>query len=155
MCSVTDRLERIMRLRGSSWTQLGESCGVDRRTIFAWRGNRWRNARLDAMLRIASELRVPLGWIVGETLDPSLDSKLSRSETMDSILEAVAEESGIELEELEGPSRRRAISRARKEACRRLYMTGRYTLDEIGERLGGRDHSTVLYLVRQAEAELV
>jgi len=52
--------------------------------------------------------------------------------------------------DIRGRSRVRVVSQARAAVARRAYETGLVTLDTIGAELGGRDHSTVRYLIIQA-----
>ncbi len=69
-----------------------------------------------------------------------------RSElTADQIIEAVANHFGITVSELHGRSRRRVVARPRQIAMYLMREETEASLPQIGERLGGRDHTTVLY----------
>lgn len=71
--------------------------------------------------------------------------------SFDRVLEVVANHYGIRAGDIAGKRRHRAIALARQTALllgRRL--TG-HNLEALGGMVGGRDHSTVLYLIRQAE----
>lgn len=77
--------------------------------------------------------------------DPTLGKGISRytcgAEAM-AILEAVAAEHGLTVEQITERTRARAKVHALQDAMSRLWATGRYNLTSIG-RLLGRDHSTV------------
>lgn len=65
--------------------------------------------------------------------------------TFEDVLFAVASHYGIDPDELTGRARSRDVSGARQVA---MYLAYKYTnasLQQIGEALGGRNHSTVLY----------
>lgn len=88
-----------------------------------------------------------------ETISPILSSPRTRGEITDeAIFELVCEEMKVSLEELRGDSRRRDISQARQ-IC--MYLLRKYTqlsLPKIGQALGGKDHTTVLYAIEKIEA---
>lgn len=74
--------------------------------------------------------------------------------SFDRILQAVAERFGVRPGDITGAGRTRQVARARQAALllgRRLTGHG---LVALGGMVGGRDHSTVLYGIRQAEARL-
>jgi chromosomal replication initiator protein len=74
--------------------------------------------------------------------------------SFDRIVQAVADRYGLRPGDLSGKRRHREVARARQIALllgRRL--TG-HSLDALGGMIGGRDHSTVLYSIRQAEGRL-
>ncbi|MEK7415728.1 MAG: DnaA/Hda family protein [Planctomycetota bacterium] len=74
--------------------------------------------------------------------------------SFDRILQAVADHYGVRAGDITGSGRVRHIARARQAALllgRRL--TG-HSLEALGGMVGGRDHSTVLYSIRQAEIRL-
>jgi chromosomal replication initiator protein len=69
--------------------------------------------------------------------------------TIDVILSAVAESTGISVTEITGDKRSRAIVEARHLA---MYLARELTdssLPKIGERIGNRDHTTVLHAVEK------
>lgn len=71
--------------------------------------------------------------------------------TVSAIKEHVARCYGVRVSDLDSPSRHRLVSRPRHVA---MYLSRRLTgasLPRIGERFGGRDHTTVLYGVRAVE----
>jgi len=81
-----------------------------------------------------------------ENLAPILNPQSERLEASpEVILTAVAEVFEVSVEELKGHSRRREISLARQVG---MYLMRQHTdlsLPKIGEVVGGKDHTTVLY----------
>lgn len=77
--------------------------------------------------------------------------KIGRRPTMRAILQEVAEETDISLDDLLGQSRLKGISHARQYAMWRIRRETNRSLPEIGAFLGGRDHTTVLHGVRMHE----
>jgi chromosomal replication initiator protein len=61
------------------------------------------------------------------------------------VLQAVADVFGLTAEELLGRSRSRDVSLPRQVAMYLLREDGNSSLPQIGEALGGRDHTTVMY----------
>ncbi len=72
----------------------------------------------------------------------------------DAILPAVARYFGVSLDDLKGKVRERKIVVPRQVAMYLLREDARLSLPEIGQVLGGRDHSTVLHGVRTIQADL-
>jgi len=68
----------------------------------------------------------------------------------DEVSAAVAETWGVPFATLAGPVRTRYVSRARAALCRELRARTPMSLAEIGAYLGGRDHTTILSLLRGA-----
>ena len=69
--------------------------------------------------------------------------------TMDMILSAVAESTGISITEMTGDKRSRSVVQGRHIA---MYLARELTdasLPKIGDRIGGRDHTTVLHAVEK------
>ncbi|AGY56248.1 chromosomal replication initiator protein DnaA [Gloeobacter kilaueensis] len=83
-----------------------------------------------------------------ETISPILSPPRTRGEITDeAILDLVCNEMKVTLEDLRSESRRRDISQARQ-MC--MYLLRKYTdlsLPKIGQALGGKDHTTVLYAI--------
>lgn len=65
--------------------------------------------------------------------------------TPDQIVQEVADHFGLEVTALQGPSRRRSIARPRQIAMYLIREETGTSLPQIGNRLGGRDHTTVRY----------
>lgn len=67
------------------------------------------------------------------------------------IVRQVAERHGITVEELLGPCRARRFAWPRQEAAYRLRTETPLSFAQIGERLGGRDHTTIIHAIRAHE----
>ena len=61
---------------------------------------------------------------------------------------------GVSLEDMLGPCRQSEIVRARHRLAFMLQTRCQLTLNEVGRRLGNRDHSTVLHATRKVRTEL-
>ena len=72
--------------------------------------------------------------------------------SVNEILEATAQEFGIELTDLKGSSRRRPVARARHVAMYLAQELTGHTPGEIGKVFGERDRTTVNHAVRQIDA---
>ena len=70
------------------------------------------------------------------------------------ILGAVAQEFGITVAELTGPRRTRRISAPRQMAMYLMRELSQLSFPQIGEFLGGRDHTTVMHGVTKIEGAL-
>lgn len=93
----------------------------------------------------------------------ALGERLTRGERLglgkerasfDRVIECVARRYGVRAGDIAGKRRHRSIAQARQTGLllgRRL--TG-HSLEALGGMVGGRDHSTVLYSIRQAEERL-
>ena len=72
----------------------------------------------------------------------------------DAILEAVAGEFNLTVSELKGPRRTRRVSVPRQMAMFLLRETAQLSFPQIGEFLGGRDHTTVMHGASKIELAL-
>ena len=63
----------------------------------------------------------------------------------EAVLQAVVDLYQVKLEDLKGSSRRREISLARQVAMYLLRQHTDLSLPKVGEILGGKDHTTVMY----------
>lgn len=70
------------------------------------------------------------------------------------VLKTVIEELKVNLEDLQGSSRRREISQARQIAMYLMRQHTNLSLPKIGEALGGKDHSTVMYSCEKITQQL-
>jgi chromosomal replication initiator protein len=99
--------------------------------------------------------------ITDEPLSPELvaavvprSSRPGPADPVDEIQSAVASSFGISTADLIGPSRTAEPVRARHLAILLTRESTSLSLPEIGQRFGGRDHSTVLNSLRRAEAAI-
>lgn len=80
--------------------------------------------------------------------------------TMAEILQDVADKYRLTLDELKGPDRSQRVSWPRQEAMWRMRQefrddgTNRWSTPRIGQFLGGRDHTTVLFGVTRHEERI-
>lgn len=70
------------------------------------------------------------------------------------LIGAVAHVHGLTASDLTGPSRQAHVVLPRQECYWRMREQFRFSLPEIGQRLGGRDHTTVLHGIRKYQALL-
>lgn len=75
--------------------------------------------------------------------------------TMKDIVREVAERHGLQPDDITGPSRVRSIAWPRQEAMWEARQRTKMSYPAIGRRLGGRDHATVIYGVREYEKRRV
>ncbi len=73
----------------------------------------------------------------------------------DAILKAVAQEFGLTINDLTGPRRTRRIAVPRQIAMYLMRDLGQLSFPQIGEFLGGRDHTTVMHGVTKVEKQLL
>ena len=85
----------------------------------------------------------PSAAMVEEVLGPIRASQPEL--TLEDIIMMVAEYYGIDPDDLCGRGRSREVSTARQVAIYLAYKDTNTSLQQIGEALGGRNHSTVLY----------
>lgn len=71
-----------------------------------------------------------------------------------SIIEEVAQKHGVLMSDMRSVRRGRPLVAARHEAMWRMRNETSMSLPEIGRRLGGRDHTTVLHGIRKHEARI-
>ncbi|HSO13327.1 MAG TPA: chromosomal replication initiator protein DnaA [Anaerolineales bacterium] len=72
-----------------------------------------------------------------------------RNISSDKILDAVAESEGVDVKDLLGQNRSAKIATPRQLAMYLLRTYNEISLPQIGELLGGRDHTTVMYGIKK------
>jgi len=100
-----------------------------------------------ALTRVLAHVQltgVPLSVSLAESALGDVTPRKSNL-TLDQILLAVARVYRVDVEDLRGRSRARLVSLARQVAMFMAREETDISLPQIGERLGGRSHSTVLY----------
>lgn len=72
---------------------------------------------------------------------------------LDDLVKRVAEFFEVSVEDIKSPSRKAKIANPRQMAIYLAREKMGYTLEEIGEYFGGRDHTTILHSVRKVEKQ--
>jgi chromosomal replication initiator protein len=145
--TVLRRLAREAGLDAASRDALDELAGRIETNIRRLRG------ALTKVIAHSSMTGEPLSPdLVAEVIPPT--TRASGGDPVDAIQAAVASAFGISTAELIGPSRAAGPVRARHVAILLTRESTDLSLPEIGQRFGGRDHSTVLNSLRRAEAAI-
>ena len=156
---VVDDLER---LRGRDCQNhfanlLDEAAGLG--TVFCLSIERPPGAAKNLEPRLASRLcaglvvpitQPPGAAFPGEARDPGRPGDLS----LRRVFRVVARHHELDVEDLVGPSRRRAVASARSLAMYLARVLTPKSLYAIGAACGGRDHTTVMHGVRVVERQL-
>ena len=74
--------------------------------------------------------------------------------SLDTVIEIVAKQADLRAGDLAGKRRHRPVSEARQTAMLLARRLTGHSLEALGGMIGGRDHSTVMYLIKQAEERL-
>lgn len=74
--------------------------------------------------------------------------------TIDKVIDEVARSMGVEKEEICGRGRSAKIAKARHVCMYILREVTDMSTEEIGERFGGRDHSTVVYAIKSQKDDM-
>jgi len=109
--------------------------------------------RLLAIKQISKNRPIDLSF-VQEALHEIIDTRMRKAVSADGIRDIVAESFDLDPDLLIGKSRKRPIVDARQVAmffCKRLTQL---SLEAIGRRFGGRDHSTVIHACRAVQARI-
>lgn len=77
-----------------------------------------------------------------------------RETSPDTILKAVADHFGVKVSDLRADRKHKAVAVPRQVAMYLMRQLTRASFPEIGQRLGGRDHSTVMYAVKKIEQKM-
>jgi chromosomal replication initiator protein len=72
--------------------------------------------------------------------------------TRNQVLNVLSEQSGFTVEEILSPSRKRDIVNVRNVYCKILYTKLKITLKEIGNSMGGKDHTTTINNLKNFDA---
>ena len=95
---------------------------------------------------------------MGTTVDMNVASRLladtlEKSKTPMSMVRAMCEKLGVSYEAICGNGRSRNLTMARQMMMAVLKGATSLSLSEIGNYVGGRDHATVLYSIKQIEKQ--
>lgn len=96
-------------------------------------------------------LEARIAQLEGAQADPLIAP--GRMDTMAEIALASARAYGIDVADLRGRDRRRALAILRQDAMAAMKRAG-FSTTQIGRYFDGRDHTTVLHAVRMAEKRL-
>ena len=83
-----------------------------------------------------------------------VDSERIRTTNPQDVLRAVAEHTGVDIQIIVGRRRDKRTSHARRMAMYLLRETSHLTTRRVGEIMGGKDHSSVLYAQRRFAEQL-
>lgn len=108
--------------------------------------------RVIAILRLRNSTTITLDFVQDALRDQL--AVMDKMVTMDRIKKLVAEYFNIRVSDLDSKSRARNITRPRQLAMALSKELTNHSLPEIGEKFGGRDHTTVLHACRKVR-ELV
>lgn len=101
---------------------------------------------LNRVVAYAKMLNAPLDLrLVESALTPLAGEAPTRQMDAGAVLDAVARHFGVQLDDLRGKSRERGIAWARQVAMFLLREETPASLLQIGQLLGGRDHTTVMH----------
>jgi len=103
--------------------------------------------RVLAILRLRNTTTITLDF-VQEALRDQL-AVMDKMVTIESIKKLVAEHFNIRVADLDSKSRARSITRPRQMAMALSKELTNHSLPEIGDKFGGRDHTTVLHACRK------
>lgn len=106
----------------------------------------WHDRKRDVIM-VASKVREAQSPLFGVIVLPSAAWK--------AIVNEVCAKHGVTFAELVAHRRTRNIVAARHEACYRLSTETTLSLCQIGLRLGGKDHTTVIHAINKHRERLV
>lgn len=107
---------------------------------------------LNRVLAMATLTAQPLTPELTLTALADLTAHARAEVTPERVLQAVSAFYRISMEELAGPSRQQRLARPRQVACYLIRQETDASLSQIGQVLGGRDHSTVLHACERIAA---
>ena len=103
-----------------------------------------------ALTRVVAYCSITGVPLTTRTVAPILDLSTEPAQVSPKrVIDSVAQVFAVEASDLQGSSRKRAVSRARQVA---MYLLRQYTdlsLGNIGQHFGGKNHTTVLYGLRR------
>jgi chromosomal replication initiator protein len=148
--NFTTRCEILRKLSHQTGFELSEEVTgwIARRVTQNVRELEGAVTRIAAYVRLGD--RVPDVKMVQEALG-DLDRQLVAPVKPDSILQAVCGYFGVECKDLMSGRRQRTISLARSVAMFLVRKTAKLSFPEIGQRMGRRNHSTVISACRRIE----
>lgn len=110
------------------------------------------NGALTRVVAYAQLMQLPLSVDLAQTV---LQDVLQQTPlSMDQVLTAVCEYYRVSVEEIKGRGRNKEVVTPRQMAMYLLREATGASLPQIGEELGGRDHTTVMYSVEKIAQEI-
>ena len=103
--------------------------------------------RVLAILRLRNTTNITMDFVQDALRDQL--AVMDKMVTIDSIKKLVAEYFNIRISDLDSKSRTRTVTRPRQLAMALAKELTNHSLPEIGEKFGGRDHTTVLHACRK------
>jgi chromosomal replication initiator protein len=103
---------------------------------------------LTRVLALADLSGIPMNAKLVDTALADLSPRRTKVEP-DEVVSQVADAFGVTVQNLVGPDRRQEVVFPRQIAMYLLRVEANYSLPKIGEALGGRDHTTVMYAVQK------
>lgn len=114
-----------------------------------------RLVRADVSVRqISTEIDRSIHAIHGKMIKIGLFYARAPREPFSTVVAEVAARRGVTVAELFGPSRCRPITHARQEAMWAVRKRCRASYPRIGQRFGGRDHTTAIWACRAHEKRM-
>jgi chromosomal replication initiator protein len=102
----------------------------------------------------ASLTRKEINLDLARTILSPLISNTAREVSPDAILKSVAEHYGVKVSDLRSDRKHKAIAGPRQMAMYLIRELTNCSFPDIGQRFGGRDHTTVMYAVKKIEKNM-
>lgn len=108
--------------------------------------------KLDALKRL--ENKPPILINAQLAIKDILNEQLPVPLTIEKIIFEVSRSYNVPIPEIKGRKRSKSIAEARKMAIYIVRQVCELSMDDIGKEFGGRDHSTVVYSIRDVEMRM-
>ena len=113
-------------------------------------------AALNTLIAYTKLMGMPITLeIAQQSLKTHFNSSRSANMSMDNIIRVVAEHFGLTPNDLKGKKRSHNIVNARQIAMFISRKNTDYSMTEIGQDFGGRDHTTVMHSIKKIEENLI
>lgn len=145
----TDIRKRLSPANFNTWIKTLQVLGVNGNVVYLTVQSSFH---LENIMRLEPLLTKSLYEITGRKYAPSfkIDVDPDGRVQYDEAADMVCLEFSITHEDLVGVGRNQEFVSARRELCKRMMATGRFTATELGRRLN-RDHATILNLLKERE----
>lgn len=108
--------------------------------------------KLDALQRLES--KPPIMANAQAAIKDILNEQMSTPVTIEKIILEVGKVYNVSMAEVRGKNRKQEVAEARKMSMYIVKEVCGLTMEEIGKEFGGRDHSTVVYSIRNVSDRL-